>query len=235
MHRLGFYKEELDRILSSLEGFEIEGVLTHFPSADVDKTYTENQIKAFRHIVNVLQEKGITPKYIHTQNSAGLTYSCDFCNLVRVGLVLYGEKPVEDFPLDVENIMQIKSRLISIKNLKKGDKVSYTGSFTADRDMKIGVVSFGYADGLPRSLSNRGFVLINGKKAKILGNITMDMTIVDLTAVDAKVGDEVIIIGKSKDEEIKFSDVAKLANTIPYEIMCGISKRVKRVEVKNGQ
>ncbi len=235
MNRLGFYEEELDNLVDYLSNLKIQGLMTHFPSADIDKEYTQNQIKKFEKIIERLNQMKIYPDYIHCQNSAGLIYNCDFCNLVRIGLVMYGEKPFEEFPISLENIMYVKSKLISIKNLKKGEKVSYTGSFKANKDMKIGIVSFGYADGLPRLLSNKGYFLINGKKANIIGNITMDMTIVDLTNIDAKVGDEVIIVGKQKDKEITFADVAKLAQTIPYEIMCGVSKRVRRIKVENGQ
>jgi len=235
MHRLGFYEKDLKQILPKLENFSVEGVLTHFPSADIDEKYTNEQINQLKEVLKQLKQKGITPKYVHSQNSAGLMYSCDFCNAVRVGLVLYGEKPSSNFPLTLQNIMSIKARLISVKSIKKGDKVSYTGSFEAKEDMKIGIISFGYADGLPRVLSNKGKVLINGQFAKVLGNITMDMTIVDLTKIDAKVGDEVVIVGKQNNKEIRFEELAKLSNTISYEIMCGISKRVKRVEVKDEQ
>ena len=234
MNRLGFYKEDVEKVINLTKNLEIQGVMTHFPSADIDKEYTERQIQKFYKILQILKSKNIFPEYIHCQNSAGLAYRCDFCNLVRVGLVIYGEKPYNGFPIDLENIMYVKSKLISIKNLKKGERVSYTGSFTADKNMKIGIVSFGYADGLPRLLSNKGYFLINGKKAKIIGNITMDMTIVDLSDIDAKVGDEVVIIGKQQNEEITFADVANLAQTISYEIMCGISKRVRRIQVEDG-
>ncbi len=233
MHRLGFYEADIPKLLESIKRLNIyiEGVMSHFPSADIDPSYTKSQINRFKTIVRNFYESGINPQYIHLQNSAGLIYDCDFCNLVRVGLVLYGEKPFENFPLNVENCMYVKSRLISIKNVKKGDKISYTGSFKAPTSMKIGIVSFGYADGLPRVLSNRGFSLVNGKKAPYIGNITMDMSILDLSGIDAKIGDEVVIVGKQQNKEITFTDIAKLANTIPYEVMCGISKRVKRIEV----
>jgi alanine racemase len=228
MHRLGFYKEDINKILMTVKekNIKIEGVMSHFPSADTDKEFTEKQIKDFKEVVKNFDNL----KYIHIQNSAGLVYKCDFCNLVRIGLAIYGEKPFDNFPVNIENCMYVKAKLIAIKNIKKGDKVSYCGTFKADREMKIGVVSFGYADGLPRDLSNKGYVLINGKKAYIIGNITMDMTIVNLENIDAKIGDEVIIIGKQKDSEITFTEVAKISNTIPYEIMCGISKRVKRIK-----
>ncbi len=230
MHRLGFYKKDICKIVEIIKknSIDVEGIMSHFPSADIDKELTEKQIHEFSQISKILESKGILPVYKHIQNSAGLVYKCDFCNAVRVGLTIYGEKPVKNFPVDVKNIMSVKSKLIAVKKLRKGDKVSYCGTFEADKDMTVGIVAFGYADGLPRNLSNKGFFIINGKKAPIVGNITMDMTIVDLTGIDAEIGDTVLIIGKN-GEEISFYDVADLCETIPYELMCRISKRVKRI------
>ncbi len=235
MHRLGFYKDSLPDIVRFVKekGIYVEGIMSHFPSADIDRKLTEYQIKEFKEIYIFFLEKGFKIPFIHIQNSAGLVYKCDFCNAVRVGLLLYGEKPTDNFPVSVETVMSVKAKVILKKKLKKGDRVSYCGTFEASKDMEIGVVSFGYADGLPRDLSNKGYFLINGKKAKILGNVTMDMTIVDLTDIDVKEGDPVLIIGKDGYREIRFSDVARACNTIPYEIMCRISKRVKRF-IKKG-
>ncbi len=229
MHRLGFYKEDIPEILNRLKDVEIEGLMSHFPSADIDEEFTQKQIRDFYEIVKTFKKHGITPEYIHLQNSAGITYDCPYCNSIRVGLAIYGSKPVKDFPVSLKQVMEVKAKVISIKNIKKGSPVSYTGSFVAKKDMKIGVVSFGYADGLPRSLSNRGYFLINGKKAAIIGNITMDMTVVDISDIsNINIGDEVVIVGKSGNRSITFEDIAELTGTIPYEIMCGISKRVYR-------
>ncbi|WP_457641477.1 alanine racemase [Persephonella sp.] len=232
MNRLGFYDDDIAQIIKFLKEnrINLEGVMSHFPSADIDPDFTLYQIKRFKNIINIFEKEGFKLKYKHIQNSAGLVYRCDYCNAVRVGITLYGEKPFPHFPVDIKTVMSVKAKLISIKKLKKGDKVSYGGTFTADKDMKIGVVSFGYADGLPRELSNKGYFLINGKKVKILGNVTMDMTIVDLSQVEElNIGDEVLVVGKNGEFEITFSDVANICNTIPYEIMCRISKRVQRI------
>ncbi|WP_297889801.1 alanine racemase [Sulfurihydrogenibium sp.] len=230
MRRLGFYFSDIGKLREKLSGLAIEGVLSHFPSADTDKEYTKNQIKEFMKILNLLNLK---PNYIHIQNSAGVVYDCPFCNVVRIGLALYGEKPTSDYPIHLNPVMSILSKVISVKKVKKGDRISYNGTFQALTDMKVAVVSFGYADGLPRLLSNKGCVLIDGEKCSILGNITMDMVVVDVSHLkDVKVGDDVVIVGKSKDKQITFTDIANLSNTISYEIMCGISKRVVRKEVK---
>ncbi len=229
MHRLGFYSDDIPRVVEQLKGIQIEGVMSHFPSADIDKKFTKKQIENFKEILIALGNYKISPKYVHIQNSAGLIYDCPFCNSVRVGISIYGSSPVKDYPIPVKQVMTVKAKVVSIKNIKKGSPVSYTGSFIAPKDMNVAIVSFGYADGLPRSLSNKGYLLINGKKAHITGNITMDMTIVDISHIsNINIGDEVVIIGRSGNEVITFEEVSELAETIPYEIMCGISKRVYR-------
>ena len=231
MHRLGFYEKDLSFIFGFLKKnkIEVEGLMSHLSSADVDPDYTNFQIQQFEKLLFKFEKENIKPEFIHIQNSAGIKYKCDFCNAVRIGISMYGEKPCDDFPLELETIMSLKSKIISVKELKKDEKVSYCGTFKADRNMKIGVVSFGYADGLPRCLSNKGFLIINGKKVPIIGNITMDMTIVDITEnKNINIGDEVIIVGNSENNKISFEEIAKICNTIPYEIMCGISKRVYR-------
>lgn len=226
MNRLGFFEEDIDRIKSILNSFEVEGIMSHFPSADIDEDFTNHQIKRFRQIIDMLN---IKPNHVHIQNSAATTLKCDFCTDIRIGLAMYGEKPVRDFPIQLKNVMSVFSKIVSVKNVKKGAKISYCGTFEAKENMRVAVVSFGYADGLPRIISNKGYVLIDGKRAKIVGNITMDMTMVDISYIDATVGQHVVIVGKSGKERISFSDIASLAQTIPYEVMCGISKRVKRV------
>ena len=232
MHRLGFLPEEISKVLNNLNGLSVEGILSHFPSADIDPELTQKQIIQFQKIVETVKKAGIDPQYIHLQNSAGLMYKCDYCNAVRIGISIYGEKPAPDFPIPVKTVMSVKSKVIAIKNLKKGETVSYAGTFTAPKDMKIAVVSFGYADGLPRDLSNKGYFLINHQKANIVGNVTMDMTIVDVSHIlDIKIGDTVTVVGKDNGNEIYFEDIARLCGTIPYEIMCRISKRVKRVVI----
>jgi alanine racemase len=230
MRRLGFYLSEVDKLKNHLNDLTVEGVLSHFPSADSDRDYTLNQILEFKKVLYTLN---IKPKYIHIQNSAGIVYECPFCNAVRVGLAIYGEKPTVDYPVELKPVMSIVSKIISLKRVKKGDKISYNGTFKAEKDMKVAVVAFGYADGLPRALSNKGYVIINEKKCRILGNVTMDMVVVDVSHLnEVNVGDSVIIVGKSGNQEITFSEIANISGTIPYEIMCGISKRVLRKEVR---
>ncbi|WP_457621171.1 alanine racemase [Persephonella sp.] len=232
MHRLGFYPKDINRILNFLKGKKliVDGLMSHFPSADTDPELTNHQINQFKNIVDIFKKNGVNPRFVHIQNSAGLIYRCDYCNCVRVGISLYGEKPSDKFPINIKTVMSVKSKIISIKEIKKGDRVSYGGRFEAKRNMKIGIISFGYADGLPRELSNKGFVLVGNKKARIIGSVTMDMTIIDLSDIkNPQVDDTVLIVGKNSQEEISFNSIAKMCNTIPYEIMCRISKRVKRI------
>lgn len=226
MGRLGFFEEDIPLLKEILKDFEVEGVMSHFPSADTDENFTKIQIDRFKGIIDSLNAN---PKHIHMQNSAGVMYNCDYCTDIRIGLSMYGEKPCDNFPVNLKNVMSVYAKVISVKYFKKGAKISYCGTYTAKKDIKAGVISFGYADGLPRLLSNMGNVIINGKKANIIGNITMDMTIVDISDIDTNIGDDAVIIGEDGDVKITFSDIAKLSGTIPYEIMCGISKRVVRI------
>ncbi|MBK3331945.1 alanine racemase [Persephonella atlantica] len=231
MHRLGFLTQDVNTVLEKIKKLQVEGLMSHFPSADTDPEFTKKQILVFYSIVNTFQRAGFYPKYIHLQNSAGLVYNCDYCNAVRVGISIYGGKPADNFPVPVNTVMSVKAKVITVKRLKKGDTVSYGGTFKAPKDMDVAVVAFGYADGLPRELSNRGYFLFRDRKLKILGSVTMDMTIVDATGIEIKPMDAVTVIGKDNKNEIYFEDIAKMCSTIPYEIMCRISKRVKRVVV----
>lgn len=235
MSRLGFYGEDIKTLRKLLSDFDVEGIMSHLSSADTDPEFTNRQMENFQDIVNYLN---IPVEHIHLQNSAGILFPCDFCTDVRVGLSMYGEKPTHNFPLQLKGVMSVYAKIISVKDVKKGSKISYCGTFQAKEDMKVGVVSFGYADGLPRLLSNKGHILVGGKRARIVGNITMDMTMVDISQFNVKVGEEVIVVGESDEERITFTEIANLAGTIPYEIMCGISKRVVRVikgEVKDAE
>jgi len=165
---------------------------------------------------------------IHMESSAGLIYEVPFTTHVRVGLAIYGEKPLKNYPIDIKPALRLRARLISVKDVPENYPISYSGTFITRKKTKIGVVAFGYADGLMKSLSNKGFLIYKGKRVPILGNITMDMTIVDLNETDAKVGDWIEIV----NEERSFTALAKDAGTIPYELMCNLSKRIERIVLK---
>lgn len=212
MGRLGFLDD-------FVEDPRIEGLLTHL-SSPADEEFSKRQIEDFKKILK--RYKGI--KYVHLESSAGLIYKVPFATHIRVGLALYGEKPLPNYPIELKPVLTLRARLISVKNLPKGHPISYSRSYILERDTLVGVVAFGYADGLMKSLSNRGVLYYQGKPVKILGNITMDMTIVDLSGTQPKVGDWVDIVFQGQS----FTDLAKLAGTIPYELMCNLSKRIKR-------
>ncbi len=217
---------------AKLENFELEGIFTHFAVSDrTEKTedgFTDEQYRRFTKAVSVFRESGLQPPIIHCCNSAGFLLDTDkHLNLSRVGIALYGLSPNSNLKLkqNLIPVMTVKSVVSQVKELRKGDTVNYGRTFKAEGPMKIATVSAGYGDGYPRLLSNKGYVLINGKKANIVGKICMDQMCVDVTDIpETKMGDEVILFGK----ELSVDILAELADTINYEIVCGISSRVPR-------
>ncbi len=217
MGRLGF----TDHVV---QDERIEGLLTHL-SCPLDRDFSLWQVKKFKKIVELYPKV----KSVHLESSAGVVYRVPFATHVRVGLAIYGEKPAPNYPIELKRAITIKARLISVKHLPAEHPISYSRTYITDKPKRVGVVAFGYADGLSKALSNLGSLYINGAPVRILGNVTMDMTIVDLDCVDAEAGDWVEIVGTHQS----FSELAKLAGTIPYELMCNISGRVERVLVSN--
>ena len=152
--------------------------------------------------------------------------------MVRPGIILYGLYPSDEVDrsvLDLKPVMELETHVVYVKNIKKGDTVSYGRTYTADKDMRIATIPVGYADGYPRLVSNKGRVIINGKYAPIVGRVCMDQFMVDVTDIDVKVGDIVILIGHQGECSITADELAKHAQTINYEIVCAVSKRVPRV------
>lgn len=245
MSRIGFdcRDEELSGIeeaiaAARLNGFVFEGVFTHFAVSDRTETeedgFTDAQYRRFSVAVEQFEKAGLRPKYRHCCNSAAFCLDNDkHFDLCRPGIILYGLTPSSALTLK-ENfipVMTVKSVVSMVKKIKKGDTVSYGRTFTADREMKIATVTAGYADGYPRLLSNKGYVLINGKRADIIGRICMDQLSIDVSDIpDVKQGDEVILFGKTLPVE----ELADMCGTINYEIICGISPRVPRITVKGG-
>ncbi len=211
--------------------FLLEGVYTHFSSADEpeDKTSAE-QIEKFKDFLSRIER----PRYVHVSNSAAATVlKVRVGNMCRVGIASYGLQPSSKVQIDyLQPVMSVHSSVSFVKKLYKGQSVGYGHTFTADKDMRVATIPFGYADGLPRSLSNKGYVLIHSKRARILGRVSMDQIVVDVSDIfNVKMGDDVIIMGKSGNEKITAEEIAEMANTINYEIVCGISKRVPRIYV----
>lgn len=251
MSRLGFMCQSFPEDNSSLDeieetckltGLKVRGVMAHFAVSDegeAGKEYTEKQYNAFNHTVRELANRGITFDVIHHANSgATLYYPETHRDMVRAGIVLYGLAPnpqiAKNIPL--KPVMTLKSTVAHVKKLRKGSSVSYGRTFTAERDMVVATVPIGYADGYLRCLSAEGYMGIGGKKAKILGRICMDQTIVDVTDVpDVKIGDEVVIFSDGNDGAPTVDELASFAGTINYEIICAVSKRVPRVYLENGK
>lgn len=226
-----------------LSNLNFEGIFTHFSSADsvdeADVEYSDNQYRLFCQTIDKLKKNGHNFKYVHCCNSAASALrSSDNGNLIRPGIILYGLSPAAglDIGFVQKPIMSMKSAVSMIKTINVGDSVSYGRTFTADREMKLATVPIGYADGYPRAMSNQGFVLINGKKAAIIGRVCMDQMTVDVTDIeDVGIGTVVTVIGRDGEHQITYDDIAAACNTINYEIMCNISVRVPRVYVKNSK
>ena len=243
MSRLGFDCRDdklsgLEEALCSakLDGFVTEGIFTHFAVSDRDINnddgFTAEQYNRFKRAVEFLENKDIAFKYVHCCNSAASLLDKDKTeNLVRPGIILYGLSPSSD-TVNAEEfipVMTLKSVVSMVKEIKSGDTVSYGRTFKAEKNMKIATVSAGYGDGYPRLLSNKAYVIINGKKAPLIGRVCMDQMSVDVTDIDdVKMGDEVILFGK----ELPVGELAKICSTISYEIVCGISPRVPRIILK---
>ena len=201
---------------------------------------TRNQYELFSNFINKLEKLGVQIPVKHCSNSAAMMelpeYNLDAC---RAGIAMYGLYPSEEVDkslVDLKPALGLKSHIAYIKTIEKGTEVSYGGTFVADREMKIATIPLGYGDGYRRSLSNKGYVLINGKKANILGRICMDQFMVDVTDINASKDDEVVLLGKSGNEEISAERLAEMAGlTFNYEIVCDIGKRIPRVFYRNNK
>lgn len=235
MSRIGIdTKAEFDEVLS-LNWLSCEGAFTHFAVADSenedDIRFTEIQQEKF---IKIAGDSGLL---LHSQNSGGIALHSDFTgDLVRTGISLYGQKPAPDIEvsIDLKPVLTLKSIISQIKEIDQGATVSYGRRFKADGKKRIAVIPAGYADGYSRRNSNRGIVLINGQKAPIVGTVCMDLMMVDITHLDANVGDEVILYSNICSEtSIDFN--ANIANTISYELLCAIAMRVPRVYIKGGK
>jgi alanine racemase len=222
--------------LSSIENLEVEGLMTHFAVADdLDAIeFTNHQIATFEKVVEEFLAHGHRPKYIDMANSpAAVVHPLSRAKMVRIGGLLYGlggdVLPAGVPHPDLKAVMSISSKIAQVKTLKAGEPVGYGRMWTAKRDTVVATIPIGYHDGLPRSLSNKGHFLVDGTAAPIIGRVSMDWTTIDVTDIpSASVGSDATIIGAAGDEIIRAEDLAGIADTISYEITCGISQRVPR-------
>ena len=228
---------ELDKaiVAAKLSNLKTEGIFTHFAVSDRTEKdedgFTDSQNSRFKKAVETFRNSGFEKITAHAANSAATLLDSDKqYDACRPGIILYGLTPNSDLSLKEKFIpvMSFKTVVTMVKNIAAGDTVSYGRTFKADKDMRIASLAVGYADGYPRALSNKGYVLINGKKAPIVGRVCMDQTMVDVTDIeDVKIGDEVLLFGK----ELPVEEIAKLTDTINYEIVTGIAPRVTRIKV----
>ena len=245
MSRIGFADtpesvEEIKKI-AALDHLEIEGMFTHFARADeTDKTPAVDQLNRYLAFAELLEKSGVHIPLKHCSNSAGIIRMKE-ANLdaVRAGITIYGIYPSSEVERDIvklEPAMELKSHISYVKDLEPGASISYGGTYTADKKIRVATIPAGYADGYPRTLSNKGWVLIHGQKAPILGRVCMDQFMVNVSDIpDVKAGDEVTLIGKDGDEFISIETFGDMSGRFSYEFACDISKRVPRVYLKNGK
>lgn len=245
MARLGFSvnEENISAIkrISQLPNICMEGVFTHFAKADeIDKTFTNKQIEDYLYMVTRLKEEGITFAYEHCSNSAGIIDVPEAnMDLVRAGIAIYGLYPSEEVDKTVVALkpsLELKSHVAFVKEIAKGTAVSYGGTFVAPMKMMVATIPVGYGDGYPRSLSNKGYVLIRGKKAPIIGRICMDQFMVDVTDIEGvRFGDKVTLIGRDHEEWLPVETLSELSGRFNYEFVCDLGKRIPRVYVRGGK
>lgn len=239
MNRLGVRFDAIAAFADELKRFEnlrVDGLMTHFAAADDADSdcLTNDQIKQFNCAVEIFREKGFRPAWLDLANSPGaLAHARAGGNLVRIGGALYGiGKDIFPASATVEDllpVMQLKSQIELLKTVPANESVGYSCTFKTRRDSIIASVPLGYNDGLPRALSNVGKAIVGGEFAPIVGRVSMDLTLLDVTDIQgAKLHDEVVFIGEQNNKQIAVEDVAQQANTISYEITCGIGKRVPR-------
>ena len=245
MGRIGYIPDDksIDEIcrIAQLPNIEIDGIFTHFACADeADKTSMNKQYEKFKSFVEKLEQRGINIPIKHVCNSAAIIEKNDnYLNLVRSGIVTYGLYPSEEVNkenLRVEPAMELHSVVINVKTIHEGDTVSYGSTYVATKPTVIATIPVGYADGYPRMLSNKGSVLIHGKRAQIVGKVCMDQFMVDVTDIpDVSIGDNVTLIGRDGDECITCEEIGDISGRFNYEFLCCITRRVPRVYIRNGK
>jgi len=243
MGRFGLLPDEVVafvRRISKLPGLRLEGLFTHFAVADLaDKAYTRRQFGLYMWVVRQLEDAGFTVPLKHVGNSAtNLDRPEMHLDMVRCGIALYGLRPSDEVEpaIPLKPAMALKSRVARVRTLPPGSSISYGCTYTTTRPTPVALVPVGYGDGYHRILSNKGSVLIGGKRAPIVGRVCMDQFVVDVTGIDGvRQDDEVVVFGRQGEEEISAEEVATLADTINYEVVTSILPRVTRVYLREGQ
>ncbi len=242
LNRIGINHEKASLVferLKPLDHIDIVGVYSHFSTADAPNSdFTHLQLERFKHIISVADSFGIQPRYRHIACSGALLQHSDACfNMIRAGLIMYGLYPTPSIahPFDLQPVLSFKSRVVFLKDVPEGQPISYGRTYYTQRRTRIATIPVGYGDGYNRALSNRGEVLIGGRRFPVVGRICMDQIMVDIGQDSSiRVGDEVVIYGEQGDERISVEEIAEKLGTIPYEVVCWIAHRVPRVFVRNG-
>ncbi|MFN2501859.1 MAG: alanine racemase [Pyrinomonadaceae bacterium] len=245
MGRVGIRFDDLEVFARALLGFNnlrLDGLMTHFAAADdLTDDFTDLQVRRFYDAVDVFKAAGHDTTYIDLANSPGAVAHPDARgNMVRLGGILYGlggDVLPDGIPKPtLKPVMSLHTAITQIKRVPAGETIGYGRTFTTKRDTQIGTIPIGYHDGYPRALSNKGHVLVNERPAPVLGRVSMDWTVIDLTdAPDVKIGDRVTVMGRQGGLSVTAEDLAKLTNTISYEITCGISSRVPRRYIESDE
>ncbi len=239
MARLGVTMRELPQIVTSiaqLKEVRVEGLMSHFASADLlESTDTERQLALFEEARALLRRGGVEPALCHVANSAGVLRKVGTLDAVRPGIALFGVSPFAhtDSGPQFQQAMRVRTEIIAIRDVPAGERIGYGGSYTTTAPSVIATVAMGYADGLPRALSNRGHMLVRGRRAPIVGAVSMDMTMLDVTTIGrVSVRDEVVVLGAQEGPQgrdfISAAEVAAHVGTIAYEVLTSISRRVPR-------
>lgn len=245
MNRIGIMPDErgIDfmKSIMSLPNIEIEGIFTHFARADeCDKSFALLQIKKFEDFIGEIENRlGLKIPIKHCSNSAGIVELKEAnMDAVRAGITLYGMWPsgeVDKKIVALQPILGLKSTIVNVKTVEKGAAISYGGTYVTEKETVIATIPVGYGDGYPRALSNKGYILVHGKRASITGRICMDQFMADVTEIPGvKVGDEVTLIGSEDSESITIEQLSDISGGFNYEIACNLGKRVPRVYTKNG-
>lgn len=245
MGRIGFPADEksaeaIERI-SRLENVCMEGMFTHFAKADeADKTYTLKQHEKFVRMKTEMEKRGVDIRYFDCDNSAGIIDFPDMKHdLARAGISTYGMYPsdeVDKESVDLKPALSLISHVSYVKEVEAGTAISYGGTFVAEKKMKVATIPVGYGDGYPRALSNRGEVLIHGKRARILGRVCMDQFMVDVTDIpETKFMDRVVLVGTDGEDRISVEELSDLSGRFNYEFVCCLGKRIPRVYRQNGE
>ena len=242
MSRIGFQSDEIDKIIeiSKLPFVEIEGIFSHFATADEPGLVrASKQKEIFDEILSEVSRRGLDIPVRHMSNSAGIINFDEKYDMVRAGIVLYGLYPSHDIDeslLAVKPAMRWVARISHVKTLPAGREISYGGTFVTEKETVVATVPVGYADGYPRCLSNIGEVLVGGKRVPIIGRICMDQFMIDVTGVPGvTLGSEVTLVGRDGKEYLSMEEVSEKAYSFNYELPCRISRRVPRIYYKNGK